>query len=83
VVQKKREILERLPASKGLKSLFVREKMKILEIKKLEKTKVHNTLAGVWGPTRHSLSLRMRASIKRMLDQHARWKRWGAAIMLH
>jgi hypothetical protein len=55
-----------------------------MKIKKLEKTKVHNTLAACWGPTRHShLSLRMRASIKRMLDQHARWKRWGAAIMLH
>ncbi len=40
MVQKKREILERLPASKGLKSLFAREKMKI---KKLEKTKVLRT----------------------------------------
>ena len=45
MVQKKREILERLPASKGLKSLFVREKMKI----KTKKRRCTTRLLRCWG----------------------------------
>ncbi len=73
--KKQRDSENGLPASKRLKSLLVSEKMKIKKTNPRCTTRFATVCyCTVWTTS---------ASIKRMLDQHARWKHGGAAYMLH